>query len=583
MSGGVAMDRIGVDRQKGDISTPPQAPAEGYRPGGLKARERQQAAVALLGQRALAGADLQSLLEEGAAAAARELSADYSKILELCAGGDRLLMRAGVGWKSGYVGVALVEAGTGSQAGYTLLSKEPVVLRDAASEHRFAMPALHNEHHVTSGVSVIISGRDRPFGILGAYTSQLRTFSQDDIHFLQSVANVLATAIERKRAEDEREQLLAQMSRLAEASQTRAAELQGILNNMLDGVFVVDLSGRIILANDAGLQMLGLTSAETLGRDALEVQRLLGMRHLSGREFGDEEQPLIRALSGDTLVLEDAMISSPGSGHTGFLRMNASPIRDDNGKIVGAVTVTRDVTTVMEFEQLKDQFISVAAHELKTPIAVMKGFAQALLRTPETMPAPRRKMLDAIDRGSDRIDRIVKDLLDISRFHAGELDLALESISLPEFLRQAVDRASLSAAKKHHVVLDGLVPAVVMGDRDRLEQVVVNLVDNAMKYSPAGGEVLVGVAVEGDEAVVRVSDHGVGIPAGKQGRIFERFYRAHTGTAHDYGGMGVGLYISREIVGRHGGRMWFESREGEGSVFSFSLPLLRGKGAEGGR
>ncbi len=543
-------------------------------------RERQQAAVAHLGQHALAGAGLQSLMEEGAAAAARELEADYSKVLELLPSGDQLLMRAGVGWKDGYVGTALIEAGKGSQAGYTLLSHEPVVLERAETEKRFSMPALHLEHHITSGLSVIISGRDRPFGILGAYTANRRVFSEDDIHFLESLANVLAAAIERKRAEDERERLLAEVRQLAEAAQSRAAELQGILNNMVDGVFVSDPQGRITLANQAGIDMIGLQDLSPVGLAIRDVQGLAGMRHPNGRPFDYEEHPLVRALAGEMVAPVDAVVSSAGSKRSSYIRMNAAPIRRDGEKIVGAVAVTRDVTALVELEKLKDQFIGVAAHELKTPVAVMKGFAQALLRTSADMPAPRRKMLDAIDRGSDRIDRIVQDLLDISRFHAGRLDLVMEKIYLPDLVAQVADRMSLSATK-HQIVFDKSPRAVVvLGDRDRLEQVVVNLIDNAMKYSPGGGQVEVAVTLDDDDAAVTVSDRGVGIPADKQGHMFERFYRAHTGTPFDYGGMGVGLYISKEIVTRHGGRIWFASREGEGSTFTFSLPKIRGEGAD---
>lgn len=544
------------------------------------ARERQQAAVAHLGQHALAGAGLQSLLDEGAAAAARELAADYSKVLELLPDRDRLLMRAGVGWKDGYVGSALLEAGKGSQAGYTLLSDEPVVLEDAETEKRFAMPALHLQHHITSGVSVIISGRDHPFGILGAYTANRRVFSEDDIHFLESLANVLATAIERKRAEDEREQLLSEVRQFAEDAQSRAAELQSILNNMLDGVFVSDPQGRITLANHAGIEMMGLRDLPPVGLDIGDLQGLVRMRHLDGKAFNKEEHPLTRALAGETVVPEDAVVSNPDSKRSSYIRMNAAPIRREDETIVGAVAVTRDVTALIELEKLKDQFIAVAAHELKTPVAVMKGFAQALLRTDIDMPAPRRKMLDAINRGSDRIDRIVQDLLDISRFHAGRLDLVMEKIYILDLVAQVADRMSLSATKHQIALARSPRFVVVLGDRDRLEQVVVNLIDNAMKYSPGGGQVEVTVALEGKEAVVNVSDRGVGIPADKQGHIFERFYRAHTGTPFDYGGMGVGLYISKEIVSRHGGRMWFTSREGEGSVFSFSLPVVRGEGAD---
>ena len=236
-------------------------------------------------------------------------------------------------------------------------------------------------------------------------------------------------------------------------------------------------------------------------------------------------------------------------------------------------------TRIREVDKLKDEFISVAAHELKTPVTIMKGYAQALLRTTEDIPLPRCKMLDAINRGADRIDRIIVDLLDVSRLQLGHLELAKEGIDLPALVEDVRHRLA-STTTEHHIRMVKAVPAVVQGDRDRLEQVLLNLIDNAIRYSPGGGEVDLEVAVRGDEAVVSVRDHGVGIPRAKQARIFERLYRAHTGTPYDYGGMGVGLYISREIITRHGGEMWFESEEGRGSVFQFSLPL-RGENAGG--
>jgi signal transduction histidine kinase len=220
----------------------------------------------------------------------------------------------------------------------------------------------------------------------------------------------------------------------------------------------------------------------------------------------------------------------------------------------------------------------VAAHELKTPVAIMKGYAQALLRTSEEVSPRRRKMLEAVDRGANRIDGIVNDLLDVSRLLAGVLDLSSQRIDLREMVEETVDRMALNAPK--HRLQVKAQPVVVEGDRDRLEQVLANLLDNALRYSPEGGDVVVEVTVKGREAVVSVKDEGVGIPEEKQGRIFERFYRAHTKTPYDYGGMGVGLYISREIVKRHGGRMWFESREGVGSTFAFSLLL---EGSHGSR
>jgi len=163
-------------------------------------------------------------------------------------------------------------------------------------------------------------------------------------------------------------------------------------------------------------------------------------------------------------------------------------------------------------------------------------------------------------------------LLDISRLHLGQLELTVERVDLPELIQEVADRVALTASQ-HRIRPVTLEPVVVRGDRDRLEQVLVNLADNAVRYSPQGGDVEVALVVQGDEAVVSVRDYGVGIPAEKQARIFQQFFRAHMGTPYDYGGLGVGLYISNEIVKRHGGRMWFESQEGRGSTFFFSLPL----------
>ena len=234
--------------------------------------------------------------------------------------------------------------------------------------------------------------------------------------------------------------------------------------------------------------------------------------------------------------------------------------------------LAEDQRRATELQRLKDQFIQVAAHELKTPVTIMKGYAQALVRAGGASAA-QRKMFDSIDRGADRIARIIEDLLDISVLQAGSLELRREPIELAGLVEEQVDRLALAAAK-HRLRLLEAQPVVVQGDRGRLEQVVASLLDNAVRYSPAGGDVDVAVVVEGNEAIVSVADRGVGIPVEKQGRIFERFYRAHTNTPYDYGGMGVGLFIASEIVRRHGGRIWFESEEGKGSTFHFALPLV---------
>jgi signal transduction histidine kinase len=181
-------------------------------------------------------------------------------------------------------------------------------------------------------------------------------------------------------------------------------------------------------------------------------------------------------------------------------------------------------------------------------------------------------MLDAIVRGSGRIDNIVRELLDITRLREGRLTLASEQVDLAALLADTVANLALTTTR-HRLVVTRLDPAVVRGDHQRLENVFINLLSNAIKFSPNGGDVEIAAERGPSEVVVSITDHGVGIPRSKQGDMFQQFYSAHVGTPFDYGGMGVGLYISREIVGRHGGRIWFESQEGRGSTFHVALPL----------
>ena len=217
----------------------------------IKARARQQAAVAELGQRALAGTDLSTLLSEAVALVARTLEVEFCKVLELLPDGDALLLRAGTGWIQGCVGSARVGAETDSQAGYTLLSGEPVIVEDLRSETRFTGPALLRDHGVVSGMSVIIHGQDSPYGVLGAHTTRRRTFTQDDIHFLQAAANVLAAAITRTRAEE-----------ALKISETR---FRGLVESSPDGMVLVNSDGGIILANSQTEKLFGYAREELLG------------------------------------------------------------------------------------------------------------------------------------------------------------------------------------------------------------------------------------------------------------------------------------------------------------------------------
>ncbi len=230
-------------------------------------------------------------------------------------------------------------------------------------------------------------------------------------------------------------------------------------------------------------------------------------------------------------------------------------------------------------ERLKDEFISIAAHELRTPLAILKGFAQTLLV--QTARGKGSELVDwqvealqGIEQATARLVELTEDLLDVTRLQAGRLTLHLEAIDLVALVKRVVVRLQMTAAHHSISIITRLEYLVVQVDPRRIEQVISNLIGNAIKYSPGGGMIEVTITEEPQTkmALLSVSDHGIGIPAQQQSLIFGRFARADNARAYGIGGTGLGLYLCRELVERHGGRIWFESTEGQGSTFFISLP-----------
>ena len=225
--------------------------------------------------------------------------------------------------------------------------------------------------------------------------------------------------------------------------------------------------------------------------------------------------------------------------------------------------------------QIKDEFLAVAAHEFKTPLTLIKGNVELVLRRlTDSQESAVVGRLDALSRACDRLTGLVQTLLEVSRFSGGgrwlkhaplELDVLLQSVC-----------ARMQRLTTGHQFRVSAEPALVLGEQEHLEQALVNLLSNAVRFSPAGGAIDVSLRCLADEAVVAIADAGIGIPAARRDGVFERFFRAHDGPERDRQGLGVGLHLSRQIIDQHGGRMWFESEEGKGSVFSFSLPVLDG-------
>lgn len=399
-------------------------------------------------------------------------------------------------------------------------------------------------------------------------------YFKDEIGALTASVNAMVERLQETSAR--MRAYLAERERLLAAAAHHAAELETVLDHLVEGVFVCDASGRIVLINASGLRLLGLEGDgdERRPMTSAELQRTWNVRRPQGTPFSPEELPLARALGGQTVLHEDQLLTDPSTGRDRLLRTSAAPMRADGGAVLGAVAVARDVTDAMQLEIAKDQFLRVAAHELKTPVTIVKGWALALLRGADEIPERYRRMFEALNRGADRITRVVDELLAVSQSSLDLPKVAAERFDLRQVAAEAIASAEPSLNRHRLRLLADDAPLWACGDAGRVRQILGILLDNAVRYSPAGGDVDVTLAtVPPREVEVSVRDRGVGIPVEKQARIMQLFYRAHTDTPHDYGGLGVGLYLARDLIMRQGGQIWFESEEGRGSTFYFRLPL----------
>lgn len=345
-----------------------------------------------------------------------------------------------------------------------------------------------------------------------------------------------------------------------------SAEVRATVDGMGDAVLLVDQRWRVVETNRAALQLLGVSKKDEILGPLVEWGRRFDVRAPDGTPLPIEQYATVRALHGETSAGHHALLRRR-DGTDVFVSITASPVERPGARPL-AVAVLRDVSSARRLDELRDEFLSTAAHEFKTPLAVIKAYAQLLQRRE---PA-ETQALAVIERQVERLNRLVQHLLDTTRLRLDLAEVPAERFDLGALAAEVLERMR-PAAPSHQLRLAPPPPAPVLADRERIARVVTSLLDNAIRYSPNGGAVEARVERDGAQATFSVRDHGLGIPADRQARVFERYYRAHAGKPHDYGGLGLGLEMSREIVRRHGGRMWFESEDGVGSTFHFSLPV----------
>jgi two-component system phosphate regulon sensor histidine kinase PhoR len=337
---------------------------------------------------------------------------------------------------------------------------------------------------------------------------------------------------------------------------SRKDRLQTILDAMAEAVMVTDSRGRITLSNEVLTDLVGF---EAEGKTATEA-----IRH------PDFHRTIEEAQDGFSGLLE-IEIDGVGGSPRRVLRASVSPLRNQQG----VVTVFHDVTAERAADQVRRDFVANAGHELRTPLTAIRGFAETLREGAIHDPESAQGFLDVIVRHARRLQALVDDLADLSRFEGDELELELEPVSAGTLMDEVVrGLESQSKAKGLNVICSGLDDAPpVMAEERALEQVLVNLVDNAIKYTPEGGEVRVGVTEKGGDVVIEVANSGPGIPQKHLPRVFERFYRVDAGRSRELGGTGLGLSIVKHLVAKIGGWITVDS-DGGWTRFQLHLPRV---------
>ncbi|GAC1369471.1 MAG: hypothetical protein NVS2B12_21770 [Ktedonobacteraceae bacterium] len=369
---------------------------------------------------------------------------------------------------------------------------------------------------------------------------------------------------ERKRREEENKRLLQQL-------QIERAQLEAVLQQMPSGVIIAEaLSGKLILENKQVEEIWRQPMPEVASiSDYTKYQGF----HPDGRAYKAEEWPLARSILYGEIVHAEEIVYVRGDKTRGTMQVSSAPIRDEQGNILIGVVIFTDITKQKEAEQRKDEFISTASHELRTPLTTVKATTQLLKRTAIKRNLPEIALsLTKMEGQINLLTRLIAELLDVSKIQAGQIDYLEEPIEIDGFVHEVVETFQL-IAPSHRIIVSGSTQQQISGDRGRLEQVLVNLLNNAVKYSPHAQQVDIILSSDDEEhAIIRVRDYGNGIAREDQSRIFERFYRASNPYSKTIAGLGMGLYIASEIVKRHAGQINVESKVGEGSTFSVMLP-----------
>ncbi len=547
----------------------------------LEAYAKQQAVIAEVGRHALSSQDITRLMDKIVDLVADCLEVDYCKILELLPDGNTLLLKAGVGWKKGLVGNVTVGAKTNSQAGYTLLSNQPVIVEDLRTETRFNGPQLLIDHHVVSGLSVVIHGQNHSFGVLSVHTTYQRSFTEDEVEFFQSVANMLAVVMNRKLAE---EQL-----------QKSRTMLQTVFEGISEPLIMMDKDLSILMLNKAAKEHYQITeNDEILGKCCF--------KSLKGRCEPCAECNIPSAvLSGEPRIFEQKGFWHSDSEKV--YQVAIYPLFEDKTTKPGCIIRISDITKLRQRERqlmVSEKLASLGllvsgiAHEINNPnsfitfnIPILREYLKEVIPIIDDYAAAHDdleiskmpytefredifKLLDNMEHGSERINGIISGL---KEFVGNRPQRNRKEINLKKVIDRvmAICQGKVKKTVKSFDVNISEKTYPIFTNPDAIEQILINLLINASQAMDKEDSWVKVCVTHGntwrDWTIIEVSDNGCGMDKETQKSIFDPFI-----TSKAPEGTGLGLYVCHNLIEGLGGRIEVESEPGKGSTFRVILP-----------
>lgn len=445
-------------------------------------------------------------------------------------------------------------------SGQVFREGKAVILYDAVSDERTVKEnvALLNVHNGAC-VPLIAEKRDdqnrvierTTIGVLHVFNKRYgNIFIEEDIHLLERLAKNATAVI--------------QNAQLYREVVEEKEELEHIIESVYAGLMTVNKNGRIMQMNASARTMFNLENTEAIGRLYYEVIEEPKVRDMIARSLESNEE-----------VAEEISIQGSGGSEERIYQAQSALVRGEDQQALGIVAIFNDITEIRSVERMKTAFVSTVSHELRTPLTSIKGFISTLLADVEGYydRDTQREFYQIIDTECDRLTRLISDLLNVSRIEAGRaLDLNPKPVQIKPLVEKVLS-VQRSYTDKHDLKMDleDDLP-VIIADEDKVDQILTNLTNNAIKYSPKGGDVIVRARRNEDGVIFTVEDQGMGIPKEHLPKVFDRFHRVDNRDTREVGGTGIGLYLVKHLVEAHGGKIWVESEVGKGSKFIFTLP-----------